>query len=274
MVELISSGPGAGKTSLMYYIISVAILPATYSSTPIGGHGSAVVVLDADNRFRIERLVEVMAMYVSSRLADDGVSQQKNTDGLRDLIHACLAHVQIFRLQSMQSLLATLRKIPEMLESRTAHRSAHRRLHSIILDSASAFFWQTRAAEENGTSTVTANETYALLVQELTTLSQRFSCAVVASSWDLGAGQVFTQSLRASLPTSWSGFPTLRLALRRLPVPRFAVGMSFQEAEAEKEMRWEVLSRGRCEAWVLGGSGLEGFFFQVGKGVEFEVDEG
>ncbi|KAF2493226.1 hypothetical protein BU16DRAFT_433758, partial [Lophium mytilinum] len=139
MIELISSGPGAGKTSLIYYIIAVAILPATYSSTPIGGQSSAVVVLDADNRFRVERLVEVMASYISSRLAAAGIPQQQKTDGMRDLIHACLAHVHIFRLQSMRSLLATLKSLPEYLESRTAHRSAHRRLHSIFLDSASAF---------------------------------------------------------------------------------------------------------------------------------------
>ncbi|KAF2812390.1 uncharacterized protein BDZ99DRAFT_439485 [Mytilinidion resinicola] len=272
MIELISSGPGAGKTSLIYYIIAVAILPSTYSSTPIGGQSSAVVVLDTDNRFRVERLVEVMASYVSSRLRAAGIPQQQNTDGMRDLIHACLAHVHIFHLQTMHSLLATLKSLPEYLESRTAHRSAHRRLHSIFLDSASAFFWPTRAAEENGTSPVTAMETYALLARELTTVSQRFCCAVVASAWDVGAGQLFTQRLRASLPMSWSSFPTLRLALRRVPVPRFTVGMTVQEAEAEKEMRWGVVSRGWCEAWVLGGSGLEGFFFRVGEGVDIEGD--
>lgn len=66
-----------------------------------------------------------------------------------------------------------------------------------------------------------------------------------------------------------------RLAVRKLQVLKFAPEMSVSQAEAEKEQRWEVASRGRFECWKVGagardGEG-EGFVFRVGTyGVDVE----
>lgn len=70
---------------------------------------------------------------------------------------------------------------------------------------------------------------------------------------------------------------------------KFAPGMSAEQAKAESGQRWEVVARGRFEAWRVGSAGGagagagggagngdgEGFVFRVGaKGVEIEREGG
>lgn len=157
-IEFISAGSGGGKTHLLYYMTALAILPRTYRGIILNGKDSAVVVLDTDCRFDFQRLTEVMSHYVISQLESSfSLSQsvngaQSSTAGkskvIHDLIQSSLSHVHIFRPRSHASLLSTVSSLPMYLFRSTSHASINRPLHSIILDSASAFFWQTRTEED------------------------------------------------------------------------------------------------------------------------------
>lgn len=72
-----------------------------------------------------------------------------------------------------------------------------------------------------------------------------------------------------------------KLAVRRVEVLPFAPGISVEEAERERDRRWDVVKRGRFECWKVGlgreekgkGKEGEGFVFRVGRGVEIEVEK-
>ncbi|OCK75666.1 hypothetical protein K432DRAFT_249079, partial [Lepidopterella palustris CBS 459.81] len=283
VVEFISSGPGSGKTHLLYYIASLAVLPSSYANININGKQSAIVVLDADGRFDASRLAEVMTQYIKAKLdlsslhkpidaTPTKVTQDQNA--IRGLIHSSLAHVHIFRPQSHSALLATISNLPFYLSDSTAHQSTHRPLHSIILDSASAFYWQVRAESDSPT----ANDRYAALTRQLALVARRFSCALLATSHSLASTSVTstdrgTHVLRSSLPPSWAAFPTLRLAVRRVPVAPFAAALSAEELEREREQRASIVALGRFECWNVGAVGDDGFVFRIGKsGVSIEGD--
>lgn len=63
---------------------------------------------------------------------------------------------------------------------------------------------------------------------------------------------------------------------------RFAAGISVDEAEHERERRWEVVTRARFECWKVGmgvqastsagtsAGGVGGLVFRVGAGIEME----
>jgi hypothetical protein len=59
-------------------------------------------------------------------------------------------------------------------------------------------------------------------------------------------------------------------------VLKFAPAISIEEAEAERQQRWDVVIRARFECWKV-GPGVregEGFVFRVGeRGVEVESEE-
>jgi hypothetical protein len=66
-----------------------------------------------------------------------------------------------------------------------------------------------------------------------------------------------------------------RLAVRRVEVLKFAPALSVEEAEVEKNQRWDVVQRGRFECWKVGIGAGDGdrFVFRVGDaGVEVEKE--
>ena len=268
-IELISAGCGGGKTHLLYYMTALAILPRTHRGIMLNGKDSAVVVLDTDCRFDFQRLTEVMSHYVISHLKSSfSLSQPVNgaqslttgkSKAIHDLIQSSLSHVHIFRPWSHASLLSTVSSLPMYLFHSTSHASINRPLHSIILDSASAFFWQTRTEEDiarfSESRALSTNEVYASLARQLTDLSRTFSCAIITTSWSLlSTSQTAqgAQSMRSSLPSSWSLLPTLRLGVRRIPVTPFSEATSVEDALVEKGRRASTINGGKFEAWKLG----------------------
>jgi hypothetical protein len=167
----------SGKTHLLYHIAAMGVLPRA-----VGGQEAAVVVLDADGRFDVSRLAQIMRSHIQdstllrsarddpttsvtaataatsgSASWDPGTSETRQCDAADALIRASLVHVHVFRPQSAASLLATVESIPAYLLAQPSgkttrpamplppqHYSANRRLHAILLDSASAFYWQDR----------------------------------------------------------------------------------------------------------------------------------
>lgn len=288
-IEFISAGSGGGKTHLLYYMTTLATLPRTHRGIMLNGKDSAVVVLDTDCRFDIQRLTEVMSHYVIAQLESSfSLSQPVNgaqfstgkSKVIHDLIQSSLSHIHIFRPWSHVSLLSTVSSLPMYLFHSTSHASISRPLHSIMLDSASAFFWQTRTEEDTArlseSRALSTNEVYATLARQLTDLSRTFSCAIITTSWSLSSTSHTAQgaqSMRSSLTSSWSLLPALRFGVRRIPVTAFHEAMSIEDALAEKGRRASAINVGKFEAWKLGSSSRERLGFIITKaGVNMGVE--
>lgn len=52
------------------------------------------------------------------------------------------------------------------------------------------------------------------------------------------------------MPAVWTSFVTVQIVLERVAVPKFAPGISVQEAAAERGMRQEVVMKGNRRGWV------------------------
>jgi hypothetical protein len=295
VVEISSPSSGAGKTQLLYYIIALSILPESFQGIPLGGSNAAVVVLDTDMRFDVHRLAKVTGAIVNRKanqvkqvpVADtekamEDVIMQDGDYG--HLIRDILQHVHIFRPQSSSALLSTVQSLSAYLLDLQQHVSATRMLHSIILDSASAFFWQDRLreniarTEDIGRSapeieqdrkegrTFHIQNIYQDIVNELKRLQTCFDCSVVFTTWGISSASKSTSardrhgvssviytgppSFRPHLPFPWGTFPTLRLVVQRDAVRPFGLGTTIVEAETDAPIRQEVVCQGRFSAWV------------------------
>jgi hypothetical protein len=100
IIELCSEESGAGKTQFLYLITAIAIIPEVYADIDLGGRNCAVVILDTESRFSIQRLVQVIKSYV--------LSKDPSLENIDDLMHKSLQHVHIYQPQSLASLIATL----------------------------------------------------------------------------------------------------------------------------------------------------------------------
>lgn len=272
VLEICSEHSAAGKTQLLYYIVAKAVLAEAHELADLDGKNEAVVFIDTDARFDIPRLVQIMTTYIKSRLPAEVIDAE-----IQELIDRGLHHVHVFQPGSMKVLLETLDGLKGYFFDTTAHSSSQRALHSIIIDSASAFYWETRAALEN--ERVAALDTkipgasvsdmpppslnpYAVLVNRLRVLQQTFRCTVIASSTAFSYKHATKdgRSIR-TLPAPWTGFPTARILVRREEVRRFAVGISWEEAEQDRELRQAAVDQGRFAATAI--SGGEGFRFTI-----------
>lgn len=297
VLEISSSVSAAGKTQLLYYLTALAVLPGQHGDTTVGGQEAAVVYIDADDRFDAERLRAVARSLVqqaqiSNSDSEEGTDGQDTTRSLLNdevdaLVTYSLQHVHVFHPQSSSALLATLSSLHTYLYDLPRHYSASRRLQMIVIDSATAFFWQDRLrdevarTEDIGRSRAEIDEErkqkksfyfanlYAEMFKELKQLQGRFGCAVVytttvstgrppASSKSGQPGPLGpydqalsrTPSLRPALPAPWGTFPTLRLIVRRDTVRSFQPSMSAQDARRDAAMRQSVVRQGKFSAWV------------------------
>ena len=271
MLEISSPSSGAGKSQLLYYMIAVAVLPFSHCGTRLDGCGSAVVLLDTDARFDAARLRAVASGVVQwkrSRARDPALEHADF--GLDCLLHDSLQHVHVFRPQSSSALLATLQNLDAYLLDLSRHRSAARPLHAILLDSASAFFWQDRLrdevarTEEIGLPAAEIERDrqqqrsfhlavlYRELVEELLRLQARFDCAVVYTTW--GVSPAYNHqglpSFKPHLPGLWKTFPVLRVVVQRDSVQSFGQETTVAEAERDAFTRQAVVLQGKFSVWV------------------------
>lgn len=290
VLEISSPSSGAGKTQLLYYLAGIAVLPPTYRGIPLGGREAAVVLLDSDGRFDADRLWEVAAGIVQQKVKRAAAaaaadrpekSGKEHDDELISVLHNSLQHVHVFRPQSSSALLSTLQTLDGYLLDLNRHVSAARPLHAIMLDSASAFFWQDRLRDEVARTEDIGRSPaeiardreqhrsfhltvlYRELVTELRRLQTCFDCAVVYTTWGVsraGSSSVSTPyaalfapgppSFRPHLPPPWGSFPTLRLVVQRDAVRPFGPETTMAEAERDAPIRQEVVQRGKFSAWV------------------------
>ncbi|KAI9813658.1 MAG: hypothetical protein M1827_003729 [Pycnora praestabilis] len=262
-IEITSPTSCSGKTHLLYLITTLLTLPP---GTSYGGQGGAVVVLDTDGRFDVKRLREVMRYHILSNISNDSANE-KGRDieaEIEKVTLEALTHVHIFRPQSSTSLLATVQHLPTYLltpptsfrsgtgsRQEQSHQSHRRVLRAVMLDSASAFYWQDLAAAEEDQATATTSKLsqtthYRTLIKSLREIQTRFACTIIATTWGLQpnfpphhheyqqhqshhSSSNSPPSFRPHLPPVWTSFMTLRLIVQRTKTPRFGPGVSIQE---------------------------------------------
>ncbi|KAK2813033.1 hypothetical protein FQN49_008333 [Arthroderma sp. PD_2] len=286
-------GSGGGKTSLLYYITAIGILPTAFNGVQLGGRDGAVVFLDSDNRFSAARLRDIAMNYVREKKRKK--REEKENAGapprkrlreeeteLRRMVEGCLQHVHVFKPTSSDSLLATLKTIESYLLDPTKHHSAHKRLHSIILDSSTSFHRQDkRQAFIDSLPTEVPKFIYAELpplyqivhsargiVRCLRELQHRFACPVIYTVTGKARGDLWKpkpsgfgmpiaslyarpriMSFMHRLPHPWRSYSTVRLVVRRDRVRQFS-GASVREAMRQGRQRRSVVAQGRISAWI------------------------
>lgn len=203
VLEISSSLSGAGKSQMAYYLTALAVLPQNYGDLYIGGQDAAVVFIDADDRFDIQRLRDIawnivqQAQETTHQTEDQAGTLELSDDDIESMIIVSFKHIHLFRPQSSSALLATLVELDKYLYDVSRHYSASRPLHMLVIDSMTAFFWQDkvrdalaraedleRSKEENDRLREQKQsfyfvDLYAEIAKELKRLQGRFGCTVV-----------------------------------------------------------------------------------------------
>lgn len=307
-VEITSPGPGDGKTHLLYYIVALSVLPSHFSQISINGQRGAVIVLDCDNRFSVQRLATIMRHHITSRIlsAPDQPTENLTTpppSSIDDLILSSLQQVHIFRPQSFAPLVATVKSIPDYLFNSSLHHSSSRRLACILLDSASTFLWSDRAETDLSSlptlspshpSTRSTNakrqSSHVALASALRQTSHTLSSPVIYTTWNLSSPfqrrnqdeqqtpvRQSETSLRPQLPNPWPGLPTLRLVVSRRRVRKFPSGVSAAAALRDAGKREAAVAEGRFDVFVneweseMWDSRIREGMREVGRGFELRI---
>jgi len=277
IVELTSSLPASGKTNFLYSVTARAVLSSEH-----GGQGTAVVWFDTDGRFSATRLREVVLGVVSSSDSDE---QDRES-----LVQEALMHVHVFRPQSSRQLIETLDCLSPYLLDATAHSSIRRRLGLLVLDSATAFYWQDRfeaeaARFEHPEKPRDKPSRTVEVVTRLKKMQKEFDCAVMFSTSAhcttagrhapiVGSENAAPQEPRSISP--WATFANLTLNMSRVDVPRFAAHMSLQACLRDREKRQEAVVKGSFAAEVdrsgseMWTAGLKEKWRQLDPGGSFE----
>ncbi|KAK4504209.1 hypothetical protein PRZ48_005125 [Zasmidium cellare] len=266
IIELLSPSPGSGKTHLLYHLAALAVLPTTH-----GGRQSTAVIIDADGKFSIPRLVQQMSLLCKTHHPQDRES----------VIATSLKHVHTFHPQSLPSLLATLTSLPTYLFNANRHYSFDRAVGFIALDSAAAFYWQAKCDAEEASLLKDSSppKGYVQLAGALKNVGRVLNAPVVFSSWNMNSVKKNpslgpdVRAYRSSLPPPWSTLPTLRLVVRRIPVRKLPVEIGVEEALREGEMRQRVVEQGRFEVLVNEWGLEERAAQRLGGGFDFRIRE-
>jgi len=296
IIEISSSRSASGKTNLLYYLTSIAILPPE-----CGGKGSAVVWIDADGRFSASRLMQIALHYLCS--SSIGSTDQERFSTARE----ALKHVHTFQPQSSSKLVSILQHLDRYLLDSTGHLSSYRWLGLMVLDSATAFYWPDRfdadvarleavPGPDNTTPAASGEQRPSKTAETIMLLKQlqaRFECSVLFTTQATVASVSHPQrpQNKASARMApeepgpqnpWTAFATLTLSMARLHVPPFASSMTMDECVQERQKRMEVLAQGRFGVHIdwrktpgetRGGVGQETFVLTVTReGVDIETE--
>ncbi|KAK4946318.1 hypothetical protein LTR10_014516 [Elasticomyces elasticus] len=291
-IELTSLKSATGKTTLLLYIAALAALPKIY-----GGTESAVIYIDNDSRFSATRLVQIIKHHLDTH---QPAGTTLTAESVRQIAHEALNHIYIYRPQSSTQLLSILDSLPSFLLDRTRHSSIHRPLGLVVLDSATAFYWQDRfdrTMAQLDTPGVTMRDhpsKTAESILRLKALQTRFECAVVFSTTTAPMQRnaqthidtettPLTPAPQSPSLSPWTMYATFTLSLTRAQVPQFAPQMSLDECLRDAEKRLEAVRNARFIAsveWQPGQSLYRDRIMGAGEvdsarhaGFSFKVDE-
>ncbi|KAK5061096.1 hypothetical protein LTR84_007638 [Exophiala bonariae] len=273
IIELTSQHSASGKTSILYYLAGLATLP--YESS---GKQSAVVWIDSDGRVSASRLAQVIEYHLSMARTDSTESNTQQPGGASITSPTALEalnHIHIFRPQSSTQVLNILDSLPRYLLDPTRHKSSHRQLGLLILDSATAFHAQDRfdaemarldlplqQREPSGKPNPTSKAS--VIITRLSALQARFECTILfTTNTSTMTANTSNQAATPNDPSRvaindspiispWTRFATLTLQVERVRVAQFAPYMDLEQCLHDAERRLEVVRRGRFTVEVLG----------------------
>ncbi|QGA22216.1 hypothetical protein EYB26_009932 [Talaromyces marneffei] len=289
VIEISSPSSGGGKSQLVYYLIAMSVLPASFNGHKLDGRGGAVVLVDTDGRLDVQRLYDIIESVIQHAL-DGAETSGDATNELATLIRDTLQNIHIFRPQTSTSLLSTLKSLDTYLLDHPK-TSSSRHLHGIFLDSASAFYWSDRLRDEIARTTEIGRPAaeiqqrreqrtsfymsvlYHDIAAELRRLQGVFECGVVYTTWGITPRSSSSSSSSSSalggggwhgngiwqgpptfkphLPAPWnSTFPDLRLVVQRDHVRTYPATSTISEWERDAPIRQSVVQKGKFSAWV------------------------
>ena len=245
-----SPDSASGKSNLLYLLTIFAILPIEHN-----GKGQTVVWLDSDGRFSATRLHQSLSTHLSTH------QPSPPTQAEQDLICAeAFRHVHVFRPQSSAQLIATLASLENYLLTLQNHFSSMRSLGLLVLDSATAFYWQDRFDAEMARLEAIGSETTAATdipsktaqaIAHLKRLQKIFDCGIVFTTnmpTIKSPGSTITppnQPAETPRMSAWSAFAKLQLTMTRVPVPQFAAQMELEECARDQPNRLAAVQKGR-----------------------------
>lgn len=255
IIQLTSSRSGVGKTILLYHLSAISVFPVS-----LNGNGGAVVWIDTDGRFSALRLAQAALHLLPASTGNENDR----------IVQEALSHVHVFKPQSAAQLIETLKALPDYLLSRTQHYSQQRNLRSVILNSATAFYWADRAdAEIARLSEPGASHSASMsssVISQLRNIEKSFSCTVLfttdATLQRRGRGRTDANERTVAdspLPPQndqivqdpWASFATLTLDVHRSQVPQFASALTIEECSRDQPRRIVAVKRGRHRAQVV-----------------------
>jgi hypothetical protein len=168
-------------------------------------------------------------------------------------------------------LCATLAALPEYLFAvPSRHKSRNRRVHAIVLEDLHVFSSSIRASSSHTTpNALTTASTQ--LTDLLSKLTHTLSPNVIVTTSHSTTPSTFRPPIPATISATTT---TVRWAVQRVPVVKFAPGMCVEEAENERAKREEMVSRGRFDVWRVDKKAAEGegLVFRVGGSGGVEVE--
>lgn len=289
-IDLTGPRPGSGKTHLLYWITTLAVLPRHHDTLELAGQENTLVFVDCDGKFDVQRLYQIMFDYIlfTARKMDGKIKILPSD--ISRIARASLDHVHVFRPRSLESTISTIGSIPEyLIKQSSPHKSACRKLHSIIVDGASTFLWQHKAKDESSRfsynpslsrtqpkNTRDTNALYGSLVSQLSSVAAQLSCAVLTTSHatyqDVASpdSQRTTKILRSIMPPCWTTFFALRIVVDRIKWKPYPMMISREEAIIERTARLERVNDDEVEGEKFEVScsnlGVQGNFrFLIGR---------
>jgi hypothetical protein len=221
------------------------------------------VYIDADGRFSARRLAQILERHIKSSSPEQATPTDEQ---VQTAITEALNHIYVFRPHSSSQLLSTVLGLSEFLLDGHRHQSIHRPLGLIVLDGATAFYWQDRfdsvAARLEAPHLRYDSEapsTTAQIIAGFKTLQQRFECAVAFSTvypssppQQPKSGAPAASGPNESAISPWTNYAVLTMSLSRVAIPQFASPMDMDACLRDREKRLEAVKKGKFVASVVG----------------------
>jgi len=170
----IRGGPASGKTALLQSLVLACITPSNFPSSEshANGWGKGAVVFDCDSRWNPCQLRTLLKHHLHT--CSGGPPDQD----LDSVVALCLRRVHIFRPSSPLALACTLQGFETYISTRMSNQV----LGIVLLDSVSAFYWESKYVTETGVPGL--NELQVAL-SKLHQLRLKYRPLVLVSSWGL-----------------------------------------------------------------------------------------
>ncbi|THY05209.1 hypothetical protein D6D01_10024 [Aureobasidium pullulans] len=171
----------------------------------------------------------------------------------QELTHTALSNIHIFQPPSLRSLISTISTLPSYFLD-PSNKSFDRKL-AIVIDSASAYFWEDKYSVGERQGNVGK---YPALAAVLKRVSGTLQAPIFFSTENISpvttikstSGRAEPLALRPSLPPPWSTLPTLRLIISSPPVPGFDKDTDAQTAIRENKNRQRRVTEAGFEVSV------------------------